>query len=288
MANAADVTCEITDYGCLSPHQYKTKFSLTHYWQGAVGGNNSKNADRMAGLYDFDLCYLLSAEQLNRDMGDYSIIAVSTQTSFGNGIDSKVGSIFDLNDGAKGDNDFFVDKLFAEFTVLDRLFTFDIGKIDMIDFFDRNAVANEYKDQFFAYPLVQTENIPFPSKGLGIRLQFTPSDFFYCQAAVADAQAAKRETGFRTTFRDEDYLFSVFELGIRPNLFGMPGTYRFMLWYDPQDKTYLDGTGRQKRDDLGFAVSFDQKLSDRFTPYAVLPMMVSYITLPGIQDGGLM
>ena len=264
---ASDVTCEVPDNGCLTPNQFKTKLSLTHYWQGAVNGVNTKNSDRMAGLCDLDLCYLLAAEQMNNNMGDYAIIAVSSQTSFGNGVDGKVGSFFDINDGAKGDNSLFIDKLFVEFTAMDRLFTFNVGKIDLIDYFDHSAVANEYKDQFFAYPLVQTANIPFPSKGLGVRIQWDPSEYWYVQAAVADAQAAKRETGFRTTYHNEDHFFSMGEIGVRPNFFDLSGTYRFMVWYDPQDKSYLDGSSRTKRDDLGFAVSFDQKLNDKFTAF---------------------
>jgi porin len=101
---------------------------------------------------------------------------------------------------------------------------------------------------------------------LGIRAIWEPSEFFYAQAAIADAQADKRETGFRTTFHDEDYLVSMAEIGIRPRLFDKDGTYRFILWYDPQDKTELDGSGT-KRDDLGFAVSFDQQLTKKVTGF---------------------
>jgi len=268
IVHAADITCDVPDEGVIKPNELKTHISLTNYWQGAWGGVNTKNADRISGLYDLDLCYLLSAEESNNNLGDYILIAVSLQSSFGNGIgDSKVGSFFNLNEGVKGDYSIISDKAFVEFTVLDRLFTINIGKIDLIDYFDHSAVANEYKTQFFAYPLVQTDNIPFPSKGLGVRVQYDPSDFWYAQVAIEDAQADKRETGFRTTFGDEDYFFSIAEVGIRPKFFDMPGTYRFMTWYDPQDKSYLDGSGRSRRDDLGFAVSFDQKITQRITGF---------------------
>ena len=267
-AQAADITCQIPDIGVLRPHELKIHTSLTHYWQGAVGGVNTENADRISGLYDLDLCYLLSAEQSESSDGDYTLIAVSVQSSFGNGIsDSKVGSFFNLNDGAKGDTNLIIDKLFVELTALDRLLTVNIGKIDLIDYFDHSAVANEYKSQFFAYPLVQTQNIPFPSKGLGVRVQYDPSDFWYIQAAIEDAQADKREAGFRTTFHDEDYFFSIAEVGVRPNFLNMLGTYRFIMWYDPQDKSYLDGSSRSKRDDLGFAMSFDQKMTQKMTVF---------------------
>jgi len=260
--------CDVEDVGVLAPNEFKTKVSLTHVWQGAVGGINTKNADRINGLYDFDLYYLLSAEESEKRNGDYILVAVSTQAAFGNGLnDSKVGSFFEINETAKGDLNLIVDKLFVEFTALDRLFTIDVGKLDLVDFFDTSAVANCEKSQFLAAPLVNNSAIPFPSKGLGLRVLYEPSNFWYAQAVIADAQADKRETGFNTAFHDEDYFFSMAEIGIRPNLLNMPDAYRLIAWYDPQDKPYLDDSGNFKRDDLGLALSFDQKITDDTTVF---------------------
>jgi len=260
--------CDVPDIGTISPGDYKTKFSMTNYWQGALKGINTNNSDRISGLYDFDICYLLGAKEHNEGLGDYALLEISTQSSFGHGVtDSKVGSFFNLNEGAKGDYGFIVDKLFVEFTSFNRLVTVNIGKIDSIDYFDHSAAANEYKDQFYAYPLVQTDNIPFPSKGLGIRAQYDPSPFWYAEAYIGDAKASSRETGFNTTFGDDPEYFSIGEIGIRPNFFDMSGTYRFMLWHESEDKSYLDGSGQTKNNNTGFAVSFDQQLSEKLTGF---------------------
>lgn len=261
--------CRVSeDVGRLETNEFKTKISLLHIWKGAVGGVNTKNADRTIGLYDFDSYYLLAAEEAENEVGDYILVHCSAQSSFGNGLgDSKVGSFFTLNENAKGDLALVIDKLFVEFTVSDRLFRFNIGKLDLEDYFDCSAVAGDEKSQFTAYPFFHNPSIPFPGKGLGIRALYEPSDFWYAQATIADAQADKRETGFRTSFHDEDYFLSFAEVGIRPNLFNMPGTYRFIAWYDPKDKPYLDGSGHSKRDDLGFALSFDQKITEKTTAF---------------------
>jgi carbohydrate-selective porin OprB len=260
--------CDIADVGVLAPNELKAKTSLLHIWQGAKDGIRTNNADRITGLYDFDLYYLFSAELTENHDGDYLLFVASTQAAFGKGInDSKAGSFFELNENAKGDISFIIDKLFLEFTSLDRLFTFDAGKIDLEDFFDGSAIAGCEKSQFLARPLFKNPAIPFPGKGLGVRISYQPGDCWYVQAAVADAQADKRETGFRTTFHEEDYLFSIAELGIKPDFLDMPGTYRFIMWYDPQDKSYLDGSSHTKRDDLGMAVSFDQEIADKTTAF---------------------
>ena len=261
-------TCDVPGMGQVEAGDLKFETSLTHYWQGAIGGVRTNNADRMTGLYDLDACYLLGAEESADGKGDYFMLAVSSRASFGNGIsNSKVGSYFKINDGAKGYKDFFVDKTYVEFTIMDRAMTFDVGKIDTKDFFDRNAVANDYKSQFFAEPLVQNGSIPFPSKGLGIRAKCQPSDFWYVQAGVFDGNANKREMGFRTGFDGEGDMVTMAEVGFHPNLFNKKGNYRFMAWHGNKDADYLDGSGRTKSDDLGFAMSLDQDLSDKFTAF---------------------
>jgi carbohydrate-selective porin OprB len=260
--------CDVPDVGTISPGDFKTSLGLTNYWQGSVGGMNTKNSDRISGLYDFDICYLLGAKEHSEGLGDYSLLEISTQSSFGHGItDSKVGSFFNLNEGVKGDYAIIADKLFVEFTGFDRLFTINIGKIDFIDYFDHSAAANEFRDQFFAYPLVQTDNIPFPSKGLGVRAQYDPSPLWYAELGIGDAKASSRETGFNTAFGDDPEYFGIAEVGLRQDFFDKKGTYRFMLWHQSEDKSYLDGSGKTKRNDTGFALSFDQQLTEKLTGF---------------------
>jgi porin len=80
---------------------------------------------------------------------------------------------------------------------------------------------------------------------------------------IADAQANGRETGFGTTFHDEDYFFYALETGITPALNSangaMPGAYRVGMWVDGQDKARFSN-GKNCRDDTGFYVSCDQML----------------------------
>ncbi len=261
--------CDIPDVGTLKPGGVTTNTSIMHIWQGAVNGTETKNSDRITGLYDFDLYYLLTSTPSDSNIGDYFMLAVSTQAAFGNGVSgSKVGSFFELNENAKGDYAFIIDKLYSEFTLANRILTFDVGKIDLEDFFDGSAVAGCEKGQFLARPLFKNGAIPFPGKGLGVRGLYKPGDFWYFQAAVADAHGDKRETGFNTAFGDDADTFSIAEIGIMPKLFNMPGTYRFIIWYDPQSKSYLNGNGRTKDDDCGAALSFDQQISSKTTLFA--------------------
>jgi len=259
--------CDIADVGRLAPNDYVVKLSLINIWQGAVGGLDTKNADRITGLYDYDFYYLLAAEDSENYDGDYALVHFSAYSSFGNGLDEKVGSFFTLNENAKGDEPLIIDKLFVELATSDRLLKFNIGKIDLEDYFDLSLVAGCEKSQFLAYSLFHNPAIPFASKGLGVRALYEPSDFLYAQAAVVDARADKRETGFNTTFHGEDYFLTMAEVGIRTKIFDRAGAYRFIGWYDPQVKPYLDGSGDSKRDDMGFAVTVNQGITEKTTAF---------------------
>ncbi len=264
-AGGQERLCDLGGY-VLEPGGYKLKGSLVHTWRGAWGGINTKNADRIAGLYDLDFYYLLAAEEDAEHKGDYVLLGLSSRANFGSGVGpGKVGSFFNLNKVAKGDLDLYLDKAFVRFTLADRKFTFDVGKIDVKDNFDGSAVASKYRTQFIAKPFANNAAIPFPSKGLGISGQWEISRAWYFRAGIVDAQSNQRTTGFDTTFHDEDYYFGLAEVGLRTDLLGRAGTYRLTTWYDPKDKSYLDGSGQSKRDDLGWGLSFDQKITDKTT-----------------------
>jgi porin len=93
----------------------------------------------------------------------------------------------------------------------------------------------------------------------------------YASAALADAQADLRETGFATAFGGEDYFFYIAETGITPLLDSpngpLQGAYRIGIWYDPQPKanTDLSDAGKSYRDDVGFYLTFDQMIAKENT-----------------------
>jgi len=95
-------------------------------------------------------------------------------------------------------------------------------------------------------------------------VRLAPVEWFYVMAGVGDAQADKTEMGTNTAFHGEDYSFSAYEFGLTPKIAGRQGNYRFLLWYDPQPADQINGSG-VKRDGTGFALSFDQEITDRIT-----------------------
>ncbi|MHC4499454.1 MAG: carbohydrate porin, partial [Planctomycetota bacterium] len=168
------------------------------------------------------------------------------------GIDaSSVDSAFGVNADAIGNEAMLVKELYYQGPVFSDNLTLMIGKIDFSGVFDASAYADCEYTQFLNAAFVDDPTIPFPQYSLGIVLNWDITDSWYLTGGVADAQANGRETGFRTTFHDEDYFFYALEAGITAG----NGTYRAGLWNDPQPKG-----SDNKRDDVGVYTSCDWML----------------------------
>jgi carbohydrate-selective porin OprB len=139
-----------------------------------------------------------------------------------------------------------------------------IGKLDFTGIFDASVYADDECAQFLNASLVDDPAIPFPQQALGAVLTWDVTNSWYITSGIGDAQADGRETGFRTTFCDEDYFFYVLETGVTRQLNSangpMPGTFRIGFWNDPQPKANSDAANNY-RDDVGFYLSCDQMLA---------------------------
>lgn len=181
------------------------------------------------------------------------------------GIDSlSLGSAFGVNADAVGNDVILVKQLYYGGPVFNDNLTLMIGKIDFTGVFDCSAYADCECTQFLNAAFVDNPTIPFPQYSLGAVLRWNLTDSWYLTGGIADAQADGRETGFRTTFCDEDYFLYILETSVTRQLNStnglMPGTYRIGMWNDPQPKANSDAT-KNYRDDVGFYLSCDQMLA---------------------------
>jgi porin len=245
--------------------------STTQIYQQNVRGGTSthRGAGRFSGSYELeleaDLEKLIGVEGGN--------LYILTEGSYSDGIDApSVGSFFGVNGDAGGNRSIDVTELWYEQAMLEGSLRVRFGKLNLTGgfehhncpvSFDCSSYANDEAVQFLNGALVNNPSIPFPENGLGIAVHYSSTRLWYVSAAVADAQADARETGFKTTFQDEAYFFYIFETGITPQLSSdngpLQGAYRAGLWYDPQPKAHSDSS-ENYRDDVGFYVTCDQML----------------------------
>jgi len=243
--------------------------SLTQIYQLNLAGGMSthRRSGRWAGSYDLEL--ELDLEKIINLPG--GSIYISAEGSWSDGLDaSSVGSVFGVNADAAGGRSIDVTQFYYEQSLLGDKLRVRVGKLDLSGgfecrgcpvAFDGNAYANDQTGQFLNGALVNNPTIPFPGLGMGAVIYVEPMEWLYAAVGTADAQADGRETGFMTAFHDADYFFSIFEMGVVPELPSaqgpLVGTYRVGFWHDPQPKDPHNGSNA-KRDDVGFYLSFDQ------------------------------
>lgn len=255
----------------LEPSGVETALSATSIYQRNTKGGLSTHdrSGEFSGSYDLEITFDL---QRLLDMEGFFYLHGEGGWTDSEGIDGEsVGSAFGINADAIGNRSLDIVEFYYERAFWDNTFRLRIGKLDMTGgfecrgcpvSFDGNSYANDEATQFLNGALVNNPTIPFPDYGLAAVLYWNPVEHWYLSAGVADAQADGRETGFNTTFRDEDYFLYMVETGITPQWDSakgpMQGAYRIGLWYDPQPKAYTNGP--EKRDDHGFYISCDQLL----------------------------
>lgn len=260
----------------LSSRGIEINLGVTNIYQQNVRGGISKHrrAGRLSGSYDLELSADL--EKLLNIEGGRIFMLTEGVWSKSAGIDTpSVGSVFGVNGDARDRRAMDITELWYEQAFLDETLRIRLGKMDLTGgfehhncpvSFDCSNYANDETTQFLNGALINNPTIPFPDYGLGIAVHYNPVGSWYVSAAVADAQADIRETGFRTTFHKEDYLFYIFETGITPQLHSdngpLQGAYRAGLWYDPQPKANADyaDAGKSYRDDVGLYFTCDQML----------------------------
>ncbi len=227
-------------------------FGITSIYQINAHGGASTNQrrGRHSGSYDLELSADLQ-KLLGFEMGSIYML-VEGGWPDAEGIDAaSVSSAFGVNADAIGNQGPVVKELYYQGPVFDNSFTIMVGKIDFTGVFDATAYADDECTQFLNAAFVDDPTIPFPQYSLGAVLTWDITDLWYLMAGAADAQADVRETGFRTTFHDEDYFFYALETGITAG----NGTYRVGFWNDPQPKGSDNG-----RDDVGVYTSCDRML----------------------------
>ncbi|MHC4574839.1 MAG: carbohydrate porin [Planctomycetota bacterium] len=245
--------------------------SLTQIYQHNVRGGLSthRRAGRHSGSYDLEL-FGNFEKLLGVEAGNLYVHAEGVWSKSAGINDHAVGSYFGVNGDARPRRSIDITELWYEHSFLDNALRIRLGKIDLTGgfehrgcpvSFDCSMYANDENTQFLNNALINNPTIPFPDYGLSAAVHYAPARFWYLSAAVADAHADLRETGFNTTFHDEDDFFYILETGVMPQLSSengpLQGAYRLGLWYDPQKKQEFS-SGKIRRDDTGFYLTFDQ------------------------------
>lgn len=135
--------------------------------------------------------------------------------------------------------------------LFDQRLTLIGGRLDLTNYFDTNAVANDETTQFIADPLVVNPALGLSSNGAGLTAIYDPKGAFVFKAGVQQSSEDAKNLS--------ESIYSLAEVGYRANPFGLgEGNYR--LWARRDDST---GDNQD-----GFGVNIDQRLTPMVTVFA--------------------
>jgi len=134
-----------------------------------------------------------------------------------------------------------------------QLLGLTVGHIDLTNYFDRNAAANDETTQFISDALVNNQALGLASNGLGVAAILDPKGPLNFKLGV---QQSERDPNNPTATSLSNHLFSLGEVEYIAVPFGLPeGHYR--AWFRLDNSTGQDRTG--------WGISIDQKLNPEVT-----------------------
>ncbi|WP_321289488.1 hypothetical protein [uncultured Sunxiuqinia sp.] len=187
--------------------------------------------------------------------GQHTILFFDLEAIGGDGPDQLIPNLSGLNaDAGSTQNSEGIDQLvvleaWAEFRALKDIFTINVGKIDVTNYFDNNLHANDETSQFLSGAFVNSAALPAPINAPGVRFRTSFVNRFYLQLALSSLDNSGNDL-----MRDH---FKIAETGFK--LFpqtGWEANFRFYGFEHP-------AAGHSR----GFGLSFDELIAGRFTVF---------------------
>lgn len=181
------------------------------------------------------------------------ILFIDLEAIGGNGPDEFANTFTSLNGDAgstqsdEGFDQVLVNEAWMEFLFLDAIFTVTAGKIDLTNYFDNNAIANDENSQFISSALINNTSFAVPSNSPGFRIRTTLLKRFYIQFAMAKAENSGSD--------------------IFNNLYKIGGIgFKLFPHSDYTAEFHLFGYMHPSADDqFGLGLSMSQTIAGRFT-----------------------
>ena len=217
--------------------------------QGSIG-NEPKDYSDVVGRGDL---------VFNFKVGENTIAVIDVEATGGDGLDARIANFSTLNGvaGSTGDTVRFREA-WVEHAAFDDRLVLTAGKVDLSNYFDSNAVANDENGQFLAGAFVHSAVLPFPANGPGARLEAKLAEPLTFGLGYGSGDAGSDDASDSADIFDHG--FGIAELGYKLKTGELEGNYRVYA--------SLDGSNPDTKKGLSFGVSLDQQITDKLTLFA--------------------
>jgi len=214
--------------------------------------------DHNAGTYTWQLVgdFEIKKWKLGDSYLEWTLFgSVGFDYDAGESLSRRVGSISIVNSTVYP-NGIALDELYLKHVSPEGRFALLGGRVDMLQHFDTNRVANDGYRQFFALALENNLSIPAPDYGGfgGIGVWNITHDVYF-MAGIGDSTSNEQAQPWKDI--GDGSWWAIAELGITARIPGLgTGNLRINPWHNK----LLDATG------FGFGINFDQEL---FVPWVI-------------------
>ncbi len=227
---------------------------LTGVAQGSSGAND------LAGQDQTDISGSLDLE-IEAEMGERGTAFLLIESRDGAGLTDEIETLHGINaDAVDDDFSLKITEAWYEHVFLNERAVLTLGKVDLTNYFDGNAVANDETLQFLADGFVNNIVIEFPEdNGPGLRAAFSLNERLELSFGFAESDGDLEDF-----FRDG---FGIIEMTYKPKLHDREWNYRLALWSNLSDHEEWKNPSHNKEENWGVGLSFDQPLSERVTAF---------------------
>lgn len=221
--------------------------------QSTSGAPRSLGGDESFAGGSFDL--ILTYKPLNNVR-----LVLDLEAIGGNGPDDRFPTLAGLNGDLGTTNDTVtILEAYIEAAFLGERLVLTAGKIDLTNYVDTNAYANDETLQFLTGAFVNNAILSNPENGPGARIRYEViPEWLYVEAGF---QNGDRDRDARTTNRFFEDVYGVVEIGVTPKLLGRPGGYRVWAFADGAGQRARESGGLRRYTAHGAGVSLDQELA---------------------------
>lgn len=202
----------------------------------------------------------------NFKVGENTIAVIDLEATGGDGIDTEtsISSFSGLNGvaGSTGDRARFREA-WVEHTALNDRLVVTAGKVDLSNYFDSNAVANDENGQFLAGAFVHSAVLPFPANGPGARIEAKLAEPLTFGLGYGSGDADSADSADSADIFSHG--FGIAELGYKLKAGELEGNYRV---YAALDGSRIEGDKLQPKNAYSFGVSLDQQVTNKLTLFA--------------------
>ena len=226
-------------------HALTRNITMSGGLTGVVQGSaNNSPRDHVDAVGRADLIFKFT-------VGESTIAVIDAEATGGDGLDSRIPSFSLLNGvaGSTGDTVRFREA-WVEHSAFNDAILVTAGKIDLTNYFDANAVANDETTQFLMSAFVNNLALSIPNNAPGLVGYFdTKKGYSFGLGLQSNDNSGKAVTDRLYGIAEVDYYAPKF-------LFGLGGNYRLWGRYNGDTKSRAAG------------LSFDQQLTQRLTAFS--------------------